>query len=242
MKKILVAILFFVIHNSIYSQCKSDLEKGNLNGRVKSITETNVYMEDGKNEIISIATTSYNKRGESLGYRHAHKNNDLEYTETTYELDNLGRKIKMNRYGLLGDLEGYYIYEYDSLCNMIKSVEFKGSGSLDSYTVYNYNSTGEKIDYKTYTSDSTLWLWYEFKYEAGRINQIRDPQDSSIWKSEYDKHNNEIKTTIFDKFGNEKEVRTYVYRYDNKYNWTEKKLYINGEFYWTYKRRIIYYE
>jgi hypothetical protein len=124
---------------------------------------------------------------------------------------------------------------------MVKSIEFKGSGRLDSYTIYGYNSTGESTEYKTYTSDSTLWLWYQFEYEAGRIGETRDPQDSSIWKSEYDKHNNEIKTTIYDKFGNEKEVRTYIYQYDNKSNWITRTLYINGKIYWIDKRRMIYY-
>jgi len=239
MKKTLLILLLFVAYSSAHSQCKSDLEKDNVKGRVKSITQTGIY---GKNEIISIQTARYDKEGKLLGYSHAHKNNDLKSTEAASEFDDLGRKIKMNRYGLSGELEGYLVYEYDSLCNMIKDIEFKGSGRLDSYTIYNYNSTGEKIESKTYTSDSTLWLWYEFKYEDGVIVEIWDPQDSSVWKYEIDKHNNDTKTTIYDKLGNEKEVRTYVYHYDKESNWTEQKLYINGEFYWTYKRRFIYYE
>jgi hypothetical protein len=241
MRVFAITLVLLLLQTSAYSQCKSDLEKENVIGSVRSITQTGIFMNDDANEIISIATTSYNKSGVSLGYRHAHKNNDLKYTETTYELDALGRKIKMKSFELSGELEYYYVYEYDSLCNMIKSIEFKGSGRLDSYTIYEYNSTGESTGYKTYTSDSTLWLWYQFEYEAGTIGETRDPQDSSIWKSEYDKHNNEIKTTKYDKFGNEKEVRTYIYQYDNKSNWITRTLYINGKIYWIDKRRMIYY-
>lgn len=85
MKQTYRSLLLFILvllHNTSLSQCKSDLERENIKGKVKTLKETGLYAVDGANEINHIKTTKYDKKGKELGYSFASKYNDLKPTET----------------------------------------------------------------------------------------------------------------------------------------------------------------
>ena len=240
--KLLITLILVLYYNTSLSQCKSDLEQDNIKGKVKTITETGLYAENGANEINHIKTTKYDKSGKALSYSFASKYDDLKPTETIFEFDNEGNKIKENRYDLSSKIENYLHYEYDSLGNVIKSSYFTSSGSLDSYTTYKYNLTCDRIETKHYYSDSSIWLWYKSTYNEGMLTEVFSPQDSSIVKYTYDNQNNYIKYIEYDKLGKKKEVTTYIYEYDDKSNWIKRMSYHNGEIYWVDKRQYDYYD
>jgi hypothetical protein len=240
--KLLITLILVLFYNTSLSQCKSDLEQQNIKGKVKTIKETGLYSEDGANEINHIKTTKYDKRGKELGYSFASKYDDLKPTETIFEFDNEGNKIKENRYDLSGKIENYLNYEYDSLGNVIKSSYFTSSGSLDSYATYKYNLTCDRIESKHYYSDSSIWLWYKSTYKKGGLIEVFSPLDSITVKFTYDNQNNYIKYIEYDKLGEEKEVRTYIYEYDDKSNWIKKTEFQNGEIYWVDERQYDYYD
>jgi hypothetical protein len=224
----------------VSSQCKTDLEKEKINGNVKQIITTGIYSKDGAKEINHIKTTEFNKNGKALGYTFASKYNELQPTKTIYEFDEKGNKIVEKRYNLKNEIKNTLTYRYDSVGNVIESIYYL-KGNLDSYTYYTYNSLCEEIGYKAFLSDSTIWLWYTFTYEDGNIVSSFDEIRSTVNKSTYNDQGNCIKTTKFDKEGNEKSVMTYVYEYDKKWNWTKKTTYDNGEIYWIDERQFMYY-
>lgn len=240
--RLLLSLILVLLYNTSFTQCKSDLEQQNIKGKFKTIKETGLYAENGANEINHIKETKYDKRGKELGYSFASKYDDLKPTETIFEFDKEGNKIKENRYDLSGKIENYLTYEYDSLNNVIKSSYFTSSGSLDSYSTYKYNLTCDRIESKTYYSDNSIWLWYKSKYKEGRLIEVFNPLDSTISKYTYDNLNNYIKYIEFDKLGEEEEVRTYIYEYDDKSNWIKKTSYNNGEIYWVDERQYDYYD
>jgi hypothetical protein len=216
----LMAVIFY---NYSYSQCKSDLEKENIKGNVEKIIETGINVKDGKNEINHIKTTIFDKRGKALGYNFASKFDSLKPTETIFEIDKEGNKIKENRYDLSSKIRNYLIYEFDSLGNEIKSSYYTSGGNLDSYTCYKYNLACEKIEAKTFFSDGGLWLWYKFTIKDGKLIEVFDLQDSTISKITNDIQNNNIKHVKYDKYGTEKKVSVYNYVYDEKSNWIKKR-------------------
>ena len=240
--KLLITLILVVLSGTSYSQCKSDLEKENVKGKVKTITETGIYAKDGANEINYIQTTKYDKRGKALGYSFAHKYDDLKPTETIFEFDKEGNKIKENRFDLSGKIKYYLNYEYDSLGNVIKSRCFLSGGILDYYTTYKYNLTCDIIEYKHYYSDSSIWEWYKSTYKEGRLIERFSPLDSTSAKCINDNQNNKIKYILYDKLGEEEEVITYIYEYDDKSNWIKKTSYYNGEIYWVDERQYDYYD
>ena len=241
MFKLILTFTLVVLFHSSYPQCKSDLEKENIQGNVKKIIETGIFVKEGTNEINYIQTTNYDNKGKALGYTFAHKNDKLKPTKTIFEFNKKGHKVRENRFDLNDQLEDYITYKYDSRGNVVKEKYFIFGGHLDSYSLYEYNSTSDRIESKTFYSNGALWLWHKSTYQDGKLIEVFDPQDSTSLKFTNDIHGNKIQYVEYDKFGAEKKVNVYAYAYDDKSNWTKKTTYINGEIYWIDERQYEYY-
>gem|GEM_PF-3911846 len=236
-----MVLLLVAISDFMYAQCESDLQQDNVKGKVKTIIEKGIYVENGANEVNSIKTTSYDNKGKSTGYIFAHKNDNLKPSRTVFEFDTKGRKVKENRFDVNGKLEYYLTFEYDPKGNVTQSKLFFASGDLDSYQTFKYNSNCGVIESRTFYSDGGLWLAYAYNYKNGLKTDGLDLQDSSSFKYAYDKHGNLVEYAVFTKDGKKTTSSTYAYEYDAQLNWTKKTTYQDGKIYWVEERQYEYY-
>ena len=74
----IITFISCLIFNSVHTtaQCKTDLERENIKGKVKQIKTTATYKKDGKDELTYIEIKNYDEMGKDLGYTFAHKNNN----------------------------------------------------------------------------------------------------------------------------------------------------------------------
>ena len=235
-------LLLFVLNDASNAQCKSDLEKENIKGRIKEITETALYIKDGESKINHIKITKYDKEGKALNYSFASKMNDLKPKEILFKFDQAGNKTREIRYDLTGKVENYLTYEIDTNGNVIKSNYFNSDHRLIHYSTFRYNQTCDIIEAKYINADGTIWLWYESKYRKGLHTETLSLFDSTISKFSYDNHNNVSEYTENDKFSKKQKTHTYTYEYDDKSNWLKKSTYVDGEIHWIDKRKLIYYD
>jgi hypothetical protein len=231
-------ILFLSLTNKYQAQCKTDLDRENLKGSVKEVIETGIYAEKETKEINHIETTKYNKKHQALGYTFASKYNDLKPANILFEFDEKGNRVMEKRYNIKNELENKIAYFYDAVGNEIESRFYNGD-VLDNFEYQKFDSICNKIEYKAFYSDSSLWLWYTFKYNNEWV-EVFDHTDSSVSKSKKDMHGNNIEIIDYDKSGIQKKITRYAYTYDSKNNWIKQTTYINDKIYWIDERVIKY--
>lgn len=223
-----------------YAQCKSDLEQINVKGPVKQIKSTGIEIKEGVEEPSHIKISEFDKSGKELGYTFASKYDDMQPTKTTYEFNDKGLKVEEKRYNLKGKVNATLKYQYDEKGNMIEEVYYM-YGAMDSYSYYKYNENCDRTEYQVFSSDSSVWLWYTYKYEDGLLTEVYDKVRLGTSKYKHDKNGNAIEYRDYDKDGNEVELRTYEYKYDKRGNWTKKTLFKDDEATWIDKQEITYW-
>jgi hypothetical protein len=238
--RLLMLSIAIFISNKDYAQCKTDLNRENLKGSVKKVIETGIYAEKDTQEINHIQTTYYSNKGQALGCTFASKYNNLNPAHIDFEFDVKGNRVIEKRYNIKNELENKIAYFYDAAGNEIESRFYNGD-QLDNFEYNKYDANCNKTEYKSFYSDSGIWLWYTYVYENTAIAKVIDNHDSSFTKFKVDVFGNDTAVTDFNKNGNVIKSRKYKLEYDNKNNWIRKTTYINDKLYWIDERIIEYY-
>lgn len=238
MKKIFLLICFaFLLSCSSDIIQENDWTKDNLNGEVKSITETkhvalNYYDTEKKGKIIWY--TKYDDKGNKLeeSYnsnhlgtnfpgknlytynnknelleQHQYKNNGKLLIKALYELNKKGKHLEASWNYPDGSSFGKTTYKYNHHGKLTEEIWYLSDGSLDEKIRYKYDISGNRIENKAYRSDGSLL--YKFTYE-------------------YNERGNKIEEDIYNSDGEWEESIIYEYELDKRGNWT-KKLAIKNE-------------
>lgn len=239
--KIILVFMSTIICVSVSAQCKTDLEREKIAGQVKRIIETGIDASDGKHDIDHIKTTEYSKGGRAEGYTFASKYNDLKPTKTIFQFDSNGFKISEERYNLKDKVEATLKYRNDDKGNILQQEYYTQYGKLDSYSYFSYNEQCERTEYKSFASDSSIWLWYTYVYPSENTIKITDKVRNEKSIQTKDKMGNTIENKTVNSDGIEELTGTYTYKYDKKGNWTRKSTIEDGQVVWIIEREIIYY-
>lgn len=201
---------------------ETDLEKLNLNGKVKSYLKT-----------ISRNSVSQN---DSL------KSEIKEVFRESIKFNKKGNIIEKNSYTKSGNLYKTWVSKYDKKNNEIGIIEIKYPNDTLKTWVKRYDNSGNQIELLIYDNKDSLLRHSKSIYN--QFNQITEliilqsrKEKNQIIKAEYlyDNSGNRIKRTSIYKDGSKTEWLT---KYDNKGNETEWMVYDkNGKL----ERRDIYF-
>ena len=274
LKLIVVVSLSFLITscNAQRSNPKTDLEKINAFGKVKSIkgfihrTDENVSSKKIQMHIM------YDKKGNKKEI-HWYDNAQNISSKDFYKYDRINNIILMERYELDTILKMKSITKLNSQGYELEKIIYRQDGSkLKTYN-FKYNDNGyntEMVYIIHYASGDDYSKWkYEYDSNGYLIIAKRFNKDGSLdfkQTSKNDKNGNELEwiryendgtldfriDREFDKYGNEIKYHMhggsiddkdiYKYTFDSKNNWLEKQHFNNGKKIKVEIREIIYYK
>lgn len=259
------SLLFLSFSNS--NEPKNDLEKQNLNGSVKFITENSYYTVEKFGEILKgekldeplnkgYRFTTFNEKGymtESIPFISPvkFKYNELnQMIEENHYESGMKRFYKYNDKGFIEEVNTYdgkeLLQKIKSICdkegNEIEKNSYNNDGVLD-YKVKNTFNDGKLIDTKNYDGDGVLS--YSKKYDTNEnvIENVSYTSSGKIWhklNSKYDENNQIIENIVY----YQNEETTYKYKYlklDSNKNWTQQIEFKNNNPNIIIERKIEYY-
>ena len=127
---------------------KNDLNKDNLNGKVKSVSET-VYSTVLKFGEITKGALHY---------------------KAIFKYDDNGNRIEGSIYDSNGDFGSKYTFKYDGNGNQIERAEYDTNGNLKIKAIYKYDVNGNQTEKIRYDSNGIFGSKYTLKYESDKQN------------------------------------------------------------------------
>ncbi|MGD0710072.1 MAG: hypothetical protein ABR968_02745 [Bacteroidales bacterium] len=239
MKKTLIIIIIFAsIHSfsqDVKAIKKTDLEKMNLKGNIKTIYDTlyNVVDKFGelKKEVDTDSTLIFNDKGNLVEVSLYNHNGSLIHTYT-YKYDENGNKIEKEykentKLDPVAVEKAYkYTWKYDSKGNVIE--ENKYSNYLDKLLnkwISKYDDNGNIIEYNTYNSDGSPESKYIYMYDdKGKI--IKEENNYNTYNVyNYGQIINLYKITWkYDSSGNKTKEKNILYNKNENANYNEAKV------------------
>lgn len=259
---IIICITFMYCTNQEY--VKNDLEKSNLKGKIKRVTNINYFVIEKFGELEKGEKTPflnfelYNEKGfltEESFFRvklEYNSKNQLikKYSlidTTIYKYDNKGLKIEENLYSkkLIQKIK----YLYDDNENMIESRTYESSGELKGLNKFRYD--GKKcIEDKGFYKTGEFMNLTKYKYdnkgnEIEKIFFFDENIEGKIKKNtqKFDENNNVIETSFYSNlYGEDYYTSKTIYKkFDKNGNWIEAIEYFNNKPNLIITREIDYY-
>lgn len=237
MKKIILIFTTILFVQCANQQQKNDLQKYNLNGKVKSCTqwrykavEKNGKIEKGDKIYAKRVNyqTLFNERGNELE-RVIYLSDKKEY-KYIMKYDESECLIEIDVYSS-EKLVGKVIFEYDENKNNIEMKEYNANGKLQSKYTFEYSPNGNKIKENGYGVDGS-YIGHKKKFKYNNEKLI---EESTYYKGDL------VQKTVYEykkgyKLGNTKKyekdgsfmptlAESVVAKYDKNDNVTEKRIY-----------------
>ncbi|MFK8275606.1 hypothetical protein ACI76Y_08005 [Capnocytophaga cynodegmi] len=224
-----IFLLFLISAVAFGQNLKTDWQKENLKGKVKSV-ESVAYRyvgNEGKKEPMSNFNTEekYNNKGFKVSGRRF-TNEGKTSVSWRYFYDN---KNYLTKVEILNDKDQVeeslkYIYELDAQKEEI--LGYDGSGKLTGRQIASYNEKGNKISELSLTADGAFLLRQEIIYDAKNNileKRFEDKEGKKVLlKYVYDNKNNIVEENYY---GEEDQLygqKIFSYKYDAKGNWIQR--------------------
>lgn len=240
MRKTFISICLIIAFVNCYGQKKTDWQKSNLKGRVKSLTTTEYDATEkfgepvkaGIKEKTETITIHFDSKGMIT---HPEKG-----TNTVYKYDTRGNKIEETTYGSDNStIESKSVFKYDASGNVIEEINYNSSGEQTEKKVNTYDVNGNLLVCKKSgnlfngTRNQGQALVSKYKYDAyGRPIQYSVGIGDGELGSEnykYDAKGDVIETTA-ETFNGVNIKKTYKYTYDANGNWITKVSYSSSAY------------
>jgi uncharacterized protein YcfL len=210
---------------------KTDLQKSELNGNVKSIEEkyfegAEKFGEPVKTKLKNITIVLFDKSGKFIENKTLYPDGSLKGMNT-YKYNKNGKLIEDKWFQSEG-LEMYHIYKYDKKGNNIEDNHYESNGKLIAKTINKFDLNNNEVDSRVYVSNGSLYRKTLSKFDDDnfKIQEEVSEFDGSrlvvIKKEsmENDERGNVIKENSYDEKGNLEYF--YMYNYDEKDNKLEE--------------------
>lgn len=256
MKKI-VQLLLLISSIAFSQDYPTNLEEMKLFGKVKSIKESNYKVAENFGVIVKkdLLHTEYYKFD---FYGRLKEKNEFTAKGTLdkkyiFEFNTKGKCVSMNRYHPNGNLYGKMIYHYNESGNIVRYTVVNEKGDVKFRILYEYEKEVLKSE-TLYKNDTNVISFKTYENDIyGNIiveNYFTDKKQLQLEKTTYayDKKGNLIKKGNY-KIKKEVEKAgfylvdqiSYVYKYDKKYNWTQKTIFKNNVPQEIVERELLYY-
>ena len=224
MKLIFFLLSFMALVACESKSSKTDWDKQNLKGKVKSIKETPY-------EAIGYSGEYHKKNLAPRGFA----NNEFSFDETgkllkeisynknggvsnvyTYNYDNKGLLLSKDTYDSKGKFEEKSVYKHDFQGNITEENLYNTNGKLKSnnYYIYRYDEKGNQVERYVFVYGTDEEGNFSFDENGTAKIEIIHKEENS-----YDQKGNKIKSTIQDLIFGKTEIS---YEYDNSGNLVRK--------------------
>ena len=251
MKKLLCTSTFVFLFVCMYfnNQEITDLQKENLIGKVKSITQTSYRAYDKLGKVV--------KGEREEGFRYVFNKTGIKIEEIRYDakggvyfkirFNDKGKTTEENEYITGGILHRKRAYKYNSKGDMVEINVYWSDGSLLGKAIYKYDDRQNNIEYSVYGSDGSLNSKETYKYDSkgNKTEYCEYNSDDSLNSKEtyrYDNKGNIIEANIYNSDNVQLKYSLYKYIFDIKGNWIKKTCYTNNIPNKITERVIEYYE
>ena len=230
MKKLLFLLAFIPLVFACNQYKKNDLDKSNLNGKVKSLRK-NTYTavvkfgEITKDKIKYSAFTSWNEEGNQIENAVYDKDGNLRWKDIN-KYDEKGNLIEIAHYNKDGDLERKNKFKYDEKGNEIKRNFFNSDGDFTGYIIFKYDDKGNEIELNRSSKGKTIKKYDDKGNEIELRDYSSDGSLSVIFIKKYDDKGNLVEN-VEEYFGDGdyKDYKKWIMKYDDKGNRIENIFY-----------------
>jgi YD repeat-containing protein len=220
-----ILALFLLSTTPIVSQTKSDKDRDDLVGPVKTMEAHYVDFLRKDNQVVEFDrrshTTTYNTEG-NISERTSYDQNDAIRERLVHTYDAKGRNTGYKEYSALLDKTLTYprrhVYTLNEEGRKVEYIVFESNGSMATRFVYKYDAKGNLTEEEWYSHTGQLGgrLVSTFDEKGNQTSEASYQADGVlIWKniSKYDDNGN--KTELLQYFGNTLKGKI-IYTYDNK--------------------------
>jgi hypothetical protein len=225
-------VLFLLSITPIVAQTKTDKDRDELVGPVKSVEAYLIGFQKKDNEIVEARrrwyTTTYNTDGNiSEKFLYDQSGAILEKLVHTYDAN--GRSTGYEEYAALLDktltIPRHHVYKLNEEGRKVEYIVFASDGRIDTRFVYKYDAKGNLIEQQWYAHTGQLGgrLVYTFDEKGNETSQTSYHADGSVsWKSfsKYDVNGNK---TEWNHYNGTSLKYKILYRYDGKGRVLEKE-------------------
>jgi hypothetical protein len=225
-------VLFLLWITPIVAQTKTDKDRNELVGPVKSVEAYLISFNKTDNGIVEARrrwyTTTYNKDG-NISEKFAYDQSGAILEKLVHTYDAKGRSTGYEEYAALLDktltIPRHHVYKLNEEGRKVEYIVFASQGSVDTRFVYKYDAKGNLIEQQWYAHTGQLGgrLVYTFDEKGNETSQTSYQADGSVsWKSisEYDDNGN--KTEWIQYQGNSLKYKI-LFSYDSKGRVLEKE-------------------
>jgi hypothetical protein len=231
--------LSIFLHSCLYNKSGpkdgNDLSGMNLNGRVKSMTETILNSEEiltgvqNKGNFIS-QIQLFDKRGRKLEEKYYLSDSSLS-SRIVYRYNAYGYLVEKSITDNKGTTDSRILYKYDENNNLYQKVELDHLSYLIYRETYKYDRNQYEIERFIYRPSQSEWNIIISLDENGAVQKesFTDIKGASLLKILYknDKHGNKIEEDYLKKDGST--GTRYTHKYDKKGNITETIVYNSAD-------------
>lgn len=154
-----ILLLMLIVSSTIFAQSKKDIKKN----KVKSLTETIISYENGKEIIHNDLIRKFDKNGQVIEETNFDKNGKIK-TKTISKFNNLEDKVEETVLDGNNRQISREVYKYDAEDEKSEEWHYNEKNEFESKSVYVVKN-GLKIERKTYDSKGKLIQLKKYIYE-----------------------------------------------------------------------------
>lgn len=244
---IIISLLFSIVSCISDNQKKeTDVERLNLNGKVKSYLKIVSRTSNSKNDSIESILKEkhrelilFNKNGNIIEKRSFKGNGDI-YKKWISIYDSNENEIEKFEIKYPNDTLKRWINKHDRTGNKIESLIYNHKDSLLSHTKSTFNNFNKQTELIILNSkeakNQPIKVNYQYDNFGNSIKTSTFYQDKSKteWLTDYDSIGNETEWRVYDRQGVLERKDVYYYTYDKNNNIVEEKNYSSNDFVGSY--------
>ncbi|SDI66033.1 hypothetical protein [Winogradskyella thalassocola] len=220
---------------------KTDVDRLQLNGKVKSYLET---IRRSSNELNDTIKTTFKEQHRELILfdkngniieKVSFKKNGERYKKWISVYNDKGDEIEKLEIKYPNDTLKRWTAKYDNTGNKIESLIYDSKDSILSHTKSTYNELNKETELIILKSkkvkNQLVKVGYEYDKYDNEVKTTRIYADKSKteWFTKYDSFGNETEWTVYDRMGNLERKDTTNYTYYNNNNIKEEKSYSSND-------------
>ena len=160
---IFLNIFLFLSIQTAYSQKKKSVKKLNL----KSVTESVISVEGGKNKSLKDSYTGFDKSGNVTSEIKYNSDGSIR-KKTIFKYDEEGNKIEEAEYNGSGKLVSKVVNAYNAKGDKTTEIEYDANNVLLKKSTYVYDSRNLKTEKKIYNGGNVLIKTHTYSYEVNK--------------------------------------------------------------------------
>lgn len=226
--KHLITFALMAMSIVVVAQPKNDLQKENIQGKVKSIIEITCEKENNttNKNICKKTLTRYNLKGNSI--EEIIYNDDIEETKRTFHYDDKGQKTHNYLYKK-NEIMEVVKYQFNKKNNLLEIIAYDNNNIQKRRSTHLYNKNGNEIEANLFSkNNSQIKIIYQYNHKNNIDKTLfYNIEENMVGEKsfKYDEKGNRIEEISSYHKKLSKTIHKWQYTYDSNNNWTKEILY-----------------